>query len=47
MGIAPQLTDAELVTLAMMQAVLGLSCETRWLRRARAHLRHLFPYPPQ
>lgn len=24
-GIAPQLTDAELVTLAMMQAMLGLT----------------------
>jgi hypothetical protein len=45
-GIAPQLTDAELVTLAMMQAVLGFTSEARWLRHARAHLRHLFPYLP-
>ncbi|GGJ72163.1 hypothetical protein GCM10010121_098400 [Streptomyces brasiliensis] len=44
-GIAPQLTDAELVTLAMMmQAILGFTSEARWLRHARAHLRHLFPY---
>lgn len=31
-GIAPQLTDAELVTLAMMQAMLGFTSEARWLR---------------
>ncbi|OUC97473.1 IS982 family transposase [Streptosporangium minutum] len=46
-GIAPQLSDAELVTLAMMQAMLGFTSEARWLRYARAHLRHLFPYLPQ
>ncbi|MCX4460287.1 IS982 family transposase [Streptomyces sp. NBC_01728] len=46
-GIAPQLTDAELVTLAMMQAMLGFTSEARWLRHARAHLRHRFPYLPQ
>ncbi|GHA76992.1 transposase [Streptomyces canarius] len=46
-GLAPQLSDAELVTLAMMQAVLGFTSEARWLRRARAHLRHLFPYLPK
>jgi hypothetical protein len=46
-GIAPKLTDAELVTLAMMQAILGFTSEARWLRHARAHLRHLFPYLPK
>jgi hypothetical protein len=46
-GIAPKLTDAELVTLAVMQALLGFCSEARWLRHARAHLRHLFPYLPQ
>jgi Transposase DDE domain len=46
-GFAPQLTDAELVTLAMMQAMLGFTSEARWLRHARTHLRHLFPYLPQ
>jgi hypothetical protein len=45
-GITPQLGDAELVTLAMMQAILGFTSEARWLRHARAHLRHLFPYLP-
>jgi hypothetical protein len=46
-GIAPRLTDAELVTLAMMQAMLGFTSEAKWLRHARAHLRHLFSYLPQ
>ena len=46
-GIAPQLSDAELVTLAVMQALLGFTSEARWLRHARAHLGHLFPYLPQ
>ncbi|MGW2346940.1 IS982 family transposase [Streptomyces sp. NPDC001661] len=46
-GIAPQLSDAELVTLSMMQAMLGYTSEARWLRHARAHLRSLFPYLPK
>jgi hypothetical protein len=46
-GIAPTLTDAELVTLAVLQALLGFTSEARWLRHARAHLGHLFPYLPQ
>jgi hypothetical protein len=46
-GIAPQLSDAELVTLAVMQALLGFTSEARWIRHAHAHLGHLFPYLPQ
>jgi hypothetical protein len=46
-GIVPRLSDAELVTLAVMQALAGFTSEARWLRHARAHLRHLFPYLPQ
>jgi hypothetical protein len=46
-GLSPQLSDAELVTLAVMQALLGFTSEARWVRHARAHLRHLFPYLPQ
>jgi hypothetical protein len=46
-GIAPKLADAELVTLCVMQALLGFTSEARWLRHARAHLRPLFPYLPQ
>ena len=45
-GIAPKLADAELVTLSVMQALGGFTSEARWLRHARAHLRHLFPYLP-
>jgi hypothetical protein len=29
-GIAPKLTDAELVKLAVMQALLGFTSEARW-----------------
>jgi hypothetical protein len=46
-GISPRLSDAELVTLAVMQALHGFTSEARWLRYARAHLGHLFPYLPQ
>jgi hypothetical protein len=46
-GIMPQLSDAELVTLAVRQALLGFTSEARWLRHARARMRHLFPYLPQ
>ncbi|BAJ27751.1 MULTISPECIES: IS982 family transposase [Kitasatospora] len=45
-GLKPRLTDAELVTLAVMQALLGFTSERRWLRHASSHLRHLFPYLP-
>jgi len=46
-GIAPKITDAELLTLAVMQALLGFTSETRWLRYARAHLLGMFPALPQ
>jgi hypothetical protein len=46
-GIPPKLSDAELVTLAVMQALLGFTSEARWLRHAERHLRHLFPYLPR
>ena len=45
-GRPPQLTDAELVCLAVAQALLGYHQEARWLRFARAHLRGMFPYLP-
>jgi len=31
-GLVPKLTDAELVTLAVVQALLGFTSETRFLR---------------
>jgi hypothetical protein len=46
-GIRPRITDSELITLAVMQALLGFTSETRWLRYTHSHLRHLFPYLPQ
>jgi hypothetical protein len=45
-GIFPRISDAEVVTLAVMQALLGFVSQARWLRYARGHLRHLFPYLP-
>jgi Transposase DDE domain len=46
-GLAPRLADAELLTLAVLQVLLGHNNETGWLRWAREHLAHLFPYLPQ
>ena len=46
-GIAPKISDAELVTLAVMAALLGYTSEARWLRFAREQLRALFPYLPK
>ena len=46
MGIVPKLSDAELLTLAVMQVLLGHANETGWLRYASRHLSHLFPYLP-
>ena len=46
-GLSPKVGDAELLTLAVLQALLGFTSESRWLRFARGHLRHLFPYLPK
>ena len=35
-GLQPQISDAELVTLAVISAVLGFDSEARWVRYARA-----------
>ena len=45
-GIAPLITDAELVVLAVKQALLGYRSETRWLRRAHKDFHQMFPYLP-
>jgi hypothetical protein len=45
-GLMPKISDAELITLAVIQALTGFSSETRFLRHASEHLRHLFPYIP-
>lgn len=46
-GIVPKISDAELLTLAVMQALLGYTSETRWLRYARVNLLAMFPHLPQ
>jgi len=46
-GFIPKISDAEMVTLAVMQALLGFTSEARWLRHAHAHLEAWFPYLPQ
>jgi hypothetical protein len=46
-GITPKISDAELVTLAVMAALLGFTSEARWLRFARVQLNALFPRLPK
>jgi hypothetical protein len=46
-GRPPQLTDAELVTLAVAQALLGIRSEARWLRFLPRHLPGAFRYLPR
>ena len=47
-GIVPVTSDAEIITLAVVQALLGYTSEARWIRRLRgdADLRALFPRVP-
>jgi hypothetical protein len=46
-GIKPKLSDAELVTLAVLQALLGFTSEERFIRYAHAHLTDKFRYIPK
>ena len=46
-GIPPKITDAELITVAVVQALLGHHDEARWIRYAGKAMRHLFPYLPK
>jgi len=46
-GIAPLITDAELVVLSVMQALLGYRSEARWLRRVHKDFQTMFPYVPR
>ena len=39
-------TDAEVVTLCVAQAIMGIPSDRRFLRVASKHLRHLFPNLP-
>ena len=42
-GQPPEVTDAELVCLAVAQVLLRYDDERHWLRAAAKHVRHLFP----
>ena len=46
-GITPKLSDAELCTLTVIQALLGYTSEAQFIRYAHTHLTGLFPYLPQ
>src|SRR5271154_3830079 len=45
-GIAPKLSDAAILTMAVLQGLLGFTSETRFLRYAGEHLGSLFPLVP-
>jgi hypothetical protein len=45
-GRPPKLSDAELLTLAVAQVLLGIRSEARWLRFVPGHLPGAFPYLP-
>jgi len=42
-GIVPALSDAELLTMAVMSALLGFTSERRWLRYVTGNLAGMFP----
>lgn len=46
-GFTPQISDAEILTLAVMQALHGYTSEARWLRHVHASMSDMFPYVPQ
>jgi len=45
-GFDPAISDAEMITLAVMSALLGYTSERRWLRYAHANLTAMFPRLP-
>src|SRR5680860_1229363 len=48
-GRRPELSDSELLCLAVVQMLLGFHSERRWVRHAQGNpdLRRMFPYMPQ
>src|SRR6516225_2127978 len=42
-GMPPTLSDAELLTMAVMSALLGFTSERRWLRYVAENLAGMFP----
>ncbi|WTU15986.1 hypothetical protein OG816_39140 [Streptomyces sp. NBC_00073] len=47
LGRPPRLTDSELVCLAVAQAMLGFTSESRWLRFVHSRLGKMFPFVPK
>jgi hypothetical protein len=47
LGAPPRFTDAELVTVAVAQVLLGHDSERHWMRAARQKIGHLFRYLPK
>jgi hypothetical protein len=45
-GLRPVTTDSEMITLAVMAALLGFTAEARWVRWAKKHLTAWFPRIP-
>lgn len=45
-GRKPELTDAELLCLAVAQQLLEVASERRWIRYAHTHLTGMFPHLP-
>lgn len=45
-GIAPRISDAELIVVAVMQALLGFTSERRWLRHVSVRMGGMFPQLP-
>ena len=46
-GIVPVTSDSEMITLAVLAALLGYTTERRWLRYANTHLTSWFPHIPK
>ncbi len=42
-----RISDAEVITLCVAQALMGIPCDERFLRAARRQLGHLFPHLPE
>lgn len=45
-AFSTRISDAEMVTLAVLQALLGVTSERRWIRQAQSRLLALFPDLP-
>jgi Transposase DDE domain len=42
-----RITDAEIITLCVAQAIMGVPCDPRFLALARRQIGHLFPHLPE